>query len=77
MDISKQLSNISLRLLELTEEIEVIMNNTSNTELYLELDGNVKIPLETIQTQIDITIDEISDGMYEEIPFDEEGEEWD
>jgi hypothetical protein len=53
------------------------MNNTSNTELYLELDGNVKIPLETIQTQIDITIDEISDGMYEEIPFDEEGEEWD
>jgi hypothetical protein len=77
MDISKQLSNISLRLLELTEEIEVIMNNTSNTELYLELDENVKIPLETIQTQIDITIDEISDGMYEEIPFDEEGEEWD
>jgi hypothetical protein len=77
MDISKQLSNISLRLLELTEEIEVIMNNTSNTELYLELDGNVKIPLETIQTQIDITIDEISDGMYEEIPFEEEGEEWD
>jgi hypothetical protein len=77
MDISKQLSNISLRLLELTEEIEVIMNNTSNTELYLELDENVKIPLETIQTQIDITIDEISDGMYEEIPFEEEGEEWD
>jgi hypothetical protein len=54
------------------------MDYIDNNELYNEIDNNVKSQLENAQTHLDIAIDDISDGMYENPPADEEDlEEWD
>jgi len=78
MNITKQLNGISSRLTELVEDIERIMDYIDNDELYNEIDNNVKSQLENAQTHLDIAIDDINDGMYENPPVDEEDlEEWD
>jgi hypothetical protein len=78
MNIIKQLSGISTRLNELIEDLDRIMDYIDNDELYNEIDNNVKSQLENAQTHLDIAIDDINDGMYENPPADEEDlEEWD
>jgi hypothetical protein len=78
MNITKQLSGLSARLNELTEDLDRIMDYIDNNELYNEIDNNVKSQLENAQTHLDIAIDDINDGMYENPPADEEDlEEWD
>lgn len=78
MNITKQLSGISTRMNELLEDIDRIMDYIDNNELYNEIDNNVKSQLENAQTHLDIAIDDINDGMYEDAPVDEEDlEEWD
>jgi hypothetical protein len=78
MNITKQLSGLSARLNELTEDLDRIMDYIDNNELYNEIDNNVKSQLENAQTHLDIAIDDINDGMYENPPVDEEDlEEWD
>jgi hypothetical protein len=78
MNITKQLSGLSARLNELTEDLDRVLDYTDNNELYNEIDNNVKSQLENAQTHLDIAIDDISDGMYENPPADEEDlEEWD
>ena len=78
MNTIKQLNGISSRLTELTEDLERIMDYIDNTELYNEIDNNIKFQLENALTHLDITIDDINDGMYEDSPIDEEEiEEWD
>ena len=78
MNITKQLGGISTRMNELLEDIDRIMDYIDNNELYNEIDNNVKSQLENAQTHLDIAIDDISDGMYENPPVDEEDlEEWD
>ena len=78
MNITKQLNGLSARLNELLEDLDRIMDYTDNNELYNEIDNNVKSQLENAQTHLDIAIDDISDGMYENPPADEEDlEEWD
>ena len=78
MNITKQLSGISTRLNELIEDLDRIMDYIDNDELYNEIDNNVKSQLENAQTHLDIAIDDINDGMYENPPADEEDlEEWD
>lgn len=78
MNITKQLSGISARLNELLEDIDRTLDYTDNTELYNEIDNNVKSQLENALTHLDIAIDDINDGMYEDAPVDEEDlEEWD
>jgi BMFP domain-containing protein YqiC len=78
MNITKQLSGLSTRLNELLEDMDRIMDYIDNDELYNEIDNNVKSQLENAQTHLDIAIDDISDGMYENPPADEEDlEEWD
>jgi glycogen debranching enzyme len=78
MNITKQLSGISTRLNELIEDLDRVLDYTDNNELYNEIDNNVKSQLENAQTHLDIAIDDISDGMYENPPADEEDlEEWD
>lgn len=78
MNITKQLGGISTRMNELLEDIDRIMDYIENNELYNEIDNNVKSQLENAQTHLDIAIDDISDGMYENSPVDEEEiEEWD
>jgi BMFP domain-containing protein YqiC len=77
MNIIKQLNGINVRLNELLEDIEHIMEYTDNNELYNEIDNNIKSQLENAQTHLDIAIDDINDGMYEEAPMDEEDSDWD
>jgi tRNA U34 5-carboxymethylaminomethyl modifying GTPase MnmE/TrmE len=78
MNTSKQLNGISSRLTELIEDLERILDYIDNTELYNEIDNNVKSQLENVQSHLEIAIDDIEDGMYENPPADEEEiEEWD
>ena len=77
MNITKQLSGISARLNELLEDIDRTLDYIDNTELYNEIDSNVKFQLENALTHLDIAIDDINDGMYEDTPMDEEDLEWD
>ena len=77
MNITKQLGGISARLNELLEDLDRIMDYVDNDELYNEIDNNVKSQLENAQTHLDITIDDINDGMYEDAPVDEEDLDWD
>jgi BMFP domain-containing protein YqiC len=77
MNITKQLGGISTRMNELLEDIDRIMDYIENNELYNEIDNNVKSQLENAQTHLDIAIDDINDGMYEDAPVDEEDLDWD
>ena len=77
MNITKQLSGLSTRLNELLEDMDRIMDYIDNDELYNEIDNNVKSQLENAQTHLDIAIDDINDGMYEDAPVDEEDLDWD
>lgn len=78
MNTAKQLSGISTRLNELLEDMERVMDYIDNTELYNEINNNVKSQLENALTHLDIAIDDIEDGMYENAPEDEgDFEEWD
>jgi hypothetical protein len=78
MNTTKQLSGISTRLTELVEDLDRILDYTENTELYNEIDNNIKFQLENALTHLEIAIDDINDGMYEDAPADEEEiEEWD
>jgi hypothetical protein len=77
MDTSKHLIDISQRLTEIIEDVGRIMDYITNSELYSVIDNNIKSHLETVQTHIDIAIDDLDEGMYEDMPMDEEDEEWD
>ena len=77
MNITKHLGGISTRMNELLEDIDRIMDYIDNDELYNEIDNNVKSQLENAQTHLDIAIDDINDGMYENPPVDEEDLDWD
>lgn len=77
MNITKQLSGINARLNELLEDIERITDYIDNDELYNEIDNNVKCQLENALTHLEIAIDDINDGMYEDAPVDEEDLDWD
>ena len=77
MNITKQLSGISTRLNELLEDMDRIMDYIDNNELYNEIDNNVKSQLENAVTHLDIAVDDLNDGMYEDTPVDEEDLDWD
>jgi BMFP domain-containing protein YqiC len=77
MNITKQLGGISARLNELLEDLDRIMDYIDNDELYNEIDNNVKSQTENALTHLDIAIDDINDGMYENPPVDEEDLDWD
>lgn len=77
MNTLKHLNKISAKLNELLEDLDILMDNIDNDELCDELDTNIRSNMEFTLTQLDLTIDDISDGVYEKDPSDEEGEEWD
>ena len=77
MNTLKHLNKFSAKLHELIEELDILMDNIDNDELCDELDTNIRSNMEFTLTQLDLTIDDVSDGVYEKDPSDEEGEEWD
>jgi BMFP domain-containing protein YqiC len=77
MNTTRQLNSISSHLQELIEDLERIMDYIDNTELYNEIDNNIKSQLENALTHLDIAIDDLNDGMYEDTPIDEESSDWD
>ena len=77
MDITRQLLSISHQLTNLMEDMDQTLEYIDNTELYNEINNNVKSRLENALTYLEIAIDDINDGMYENPPMDEEYSEWD
>lgn len=77
MNVLKHLTKLSAQLTELLEDMERDMDYIQNDELYNEIDNNVKSQLENALTHLDIAIDDVSDGMYEDFEESEDLEEWD
>ena len=77
MDITRQLLSISNQLTNLMEDMDQTLEYIDNAELYNEINNNIKSRLENALTHLEIAIDDINDGMYENPPVDEEDSEWD
>lgn len=58
------------------EDLTTLLNSMDNNDLVMDLEDNVISHLENAQTQLDMIVDDIDDGMYEKVP-DEDFEEWD
>lgn len=76
MNALRKLNKLSASLSAMLEDLDILLDNIDNDELYNELDNNVRSSMESTLTQLDLTIDDVSDGLYESDPSDEEGEEW-
>ena len=57
------------------EDLTTLLNSMDNNDLIMDLEDNVISHLENAQTQLDMIVDDIDDGMYEKEP-DEDFEEW-
>lgn len=77
MNTLRKLNALSAQLTAMLEDLDYIMDNVDSDELYDELDNNIRANMETALTALDMSIDDVSDGLYEKDPSDEEGEEWD
>jgi tRNA U34 5-carboxymethylaminomethyl modifying GTPase MnmE/TrmE len=77
MNLIKQLNALSAQLTELLENMEHTLDYIDNDELFSEIDNSVKSQLENALTHLDIAIDDVADGMYENDPIDQEDEDWD
>jgi hypothetical protein len=77
MNTLRKLNALSAKLTNMLEDLDTLMDNIDSDELYSELDNGVRSNMESTLTQLDLTIDDVSDGLYEKDPSDEEGEEWD
>ena len=76
MNTFKQLTKLSAQLTDLLDDLERTLDYIDNTELYSEIDNNVKSQLENALTHLDIACDDISEGMYEDDPEIEDFEDW-
>jgi len=72
MNILKKLNTLSLELTDILDSLDVILDNTNNTELYNEIDNRVRAEVENALTNLDITINDMEDGMYQDEPEDED-----
>jgi hypothetical protein len=57
------------------EDLAILLEGMDNNDLVIDLEDNVISHLENAQTQLDMIVDDIDDGMYEKEP-DEDFEEW-
>jgi RNA polymerase-binding transcription factor DksA len=77
MNTLKTLNKFSAKITSMIEELDTLMDNTHNEELYEALDATIRSNMESTLTQLDLTIDDISDGMYDGAEPDSEEEDWD
>ena len=57
------------------EDLATLLESMDNNDLVMDLEDNVISHLENAQTQLDMIVDDIDNGMYENAP-DEDFEEW-
>ena len=57
------------------EDLTTLLDSMDNNDLIMDLEDNVISHLENAQTQLDMIVDDIDNGMYESTP-DEDFEEW-
>jgi hypothetical protein len=73
----KLLNSMSETLVLLLEDLTNLLNDIDNGDLIREIENTVVSPMENAQAQLDIILDDIDDGVYDEIPQEEDFEEWD
>jgi hypothetical protein len=71
----KTLTSMSETLVLLLEDLTNLLNDIDNGDLVREIENNVVSPMEDAQAQLDIILDDIDDGVYDE-HSEEEFEEW-
>jgi hypothetical protein len=57
------------------EDLATLLDGMDNNDLIIDLEDNVISHLENAQTQLDMIVDDIDEGEYENAP-DEDFEEW-
>jgi hypothetical protein len=72
----KTLTSMSETLVLLLEDLTNLLNDIDNGDLIREIENNVVSPMEDAQVQLDIILDDIDDGVYDEHSEEEEFEEW-
>jgi hypothetical protein len=77
MKQTKILTAMSDTLALLLEDLTNLLNDIDNDELVKEIENSVLSPMEGAQTQLDIILDDIDDGIYDDYSTEEEFEEWD
>jgi hypothetical protein len=77
MKQTKILTAMSDTLALLLEDLTNLLNDIDNDELTKEIENSVLSPMEGAQTQLDIILDDIDDGVYDDYSTEEEFEEWD
>lgn len=77
MNALHKLNQLSATLSIMLEDLDNLMDNIDNNDLYNILDSDIRSSIESTITQLDLTIDDVSDGVYETEPLEGEIEEWD
>ena len=73
----KTLTAMSETLVLLLEDLTNLLNDIDNGNLVREIENTVVSPMEDAQAQLDIILDDIDEGVYDETPQEEDFEEWD
>jgi len=73
----KLLNSMSETLVLLLEDLTNLLNDIDNGDLVREIENTVVSPMEDAQAKLDIILDDIDDGVYDEAPQEEDFEEWD
>jgi hypothetical protein len=72
----KVLNSLSETLVLLLEDLTNLLNDIDNGDLVREIENTVVSPIENAQAQLDIILDDIEDGVYDDYSEEEEFEEW-
>ncbi len=67
---------MSETLVLLLEDLTNLLNDIDNSDLVREIENNVVSPMEDAQAQLDIILDDIDEGIYDEYSGEEDFEEW-
>jgi len=77
MNVITKLTTFNERLSVMLEELDTIMDETTNTELRDALEFSVSSLLNNTIEMLDTVLDDSESGIYDESSEDEEEEEWD
>lgn len=75
-----QLNKLSVRLYDLIEDLNGVMSDIDNNQLFIRLESDmhdIHNQLETTAVALDEVIDDIDNGLYEDEPQDEGDLDWD